>query len=52
MWNGYEVRFEGDSYFVVFNNLTDAIMFSVQTQKDLMHAPWADELLQHPKYLF
>lgn len=50
-WRGYEVRFEGDSYFAVFTNVTDAIMFCVYSQKDLLEASWSNDLFNHPQYV-
>ena len=48
---GYEVRFEGDSYFAVFNDVTDAVAFCVRCQKDLLNANWSENLLEHPLYV-
>jgi len=47
--NGYEMMDEGDSLSIVFHNVFDATKFCLSSQEDLMLAPWAEELLTHPK---
>ena len=43
-WNGYEVKTQGDSFMVAFNDVTKAVCFCMQVQLRLMGCKW-DPLL-------
>jgi len=39
-WHGYEVDTQGDAFFVVFEQASDAVMAAVSSQKSLSIAKW------------
>ena len=43
-WHGHEVDAQGDSFFVVFANATNAISAAVAAQRSIAAHPWPDEL--------
>ncbi len=43
-WHGHEVDTQGDSFFVVFANATNAISAAVAAQRSIAAHPWPDEL--------
>eukprot|EP00754_Rhynchopus_humris_P003572 Rhum_TRINITY_DN11881_c0_g1::Rhum_TRINITY_DN11881_c0_g1_i1::g.47591::m.47591 len=45
---GYEVKTIGDAFMVAFANATDAVLFGLDVQSELLSAPWPDSILQHP----
>ena len=45
---GYEVKTEGDSFMVAFNDPLHAIRFCASVQEELMLADWPAEILAHP----
>ncbi|MES1907562.1 MAG: hypothetical protein MHM6MM_000659 [Cercozoa sp. M6MM] len=45
---GYEVKTEGDAFFVAFFRTVDAIRWCVAAQKQLLELQWKDDLLTHP----
>lgn len=47
-FGGYEVRFEGDAFFMVFSSILNAARWCVQCQLGLLSMKWPEELLQHP----
>ncbi|EFC49143.1 predicted protein, partial [Naegleria gruberi] len=42
--NGFEVKTNGDSFFVVFKDPVDALDWCVSVQHDLLHAKWPADL--------
>jgi len=47
MYDGYEVNTEGDSMFVVFNNIINALVWCIEIDMELLKTKWPDELLNH-----
>lgn len=45
-YEGYEVKTEGDSFMVAFDDPTKAVHFCLQVQEDLFDAPWPEELFK------
>eukprot|EP00470_Lotharella_oceanica_P001897 CAMPEP_0170176532 /NCGR_PEP_ID=MMETSP0040_2-20121228/9393_1 /TAXON_ID=641309 /ORGANISM="Lotharella oceanica, Strain CCMP622" /LENGTH=243 /DNA_ID=CAMNT_0010418889 /DNA_START=1 /DNA_END=732 /DNA_ORIENTATION=- len=45
---GYEVRTEGDAFFVVFGNIIDAFNWCFESQLQLLAAEWPENLLTYP----
>ena len=41
-WHGYEVDTQGDAFFVVFEQASDAVMAAVSSQKSLSITKWPD----------
>jgi predicted ATPase/class 3 adenylate cyclase len=39
-WNGYEVKTEGDAFFLVFSRASDGVRFGVDAQRALTAYPW------------
>ena len=48
--NGYEVRTEGDSFVVVFQDARDAVACAVAIQEKLMECEWPSEVADDPKF--
>jgi class 3 adenylate cyclase len=44
--SGYEVKTQGDSFFVVFSNPSDGIRWSCDVQKELVTEPWHPGLIE------
>lgn len=44
-WHGRETGTEGDSFFVVFESVTDAIRAVAQGQRDLARTSWTDGVI-------
>jgi len=45
---GYEVKTEGDAFFISFERPEDAIRFCFKIQNELLNVPWPERLYQHP----
>ncbi|GAB5365763.1 hypothetical protein AAMO2058_001086000 [Amorphochlora amoebiformis] len=45
---GYEVRTEGDAFFVVFWSVIDAFNWCFESQLELLNAEWPEKLLDYP----
>mmetsp|Transcript_28206 Transcript_28206/g.68603 ORF Transcript_28206/g.68603 Transcript_28206/m.68603 type:complete len:987 (-) Transcript_28206:151-3111(-) len=45
---GYEVRTEGDAFFVVFGSTMDAFNWCFESQLELLAADWPENLLTYP----
>ncbi|KAL9653200.1 hypothetical protein ABK040_009506 [Willaertia magna] len=43
-YNGYEVKTNGDSFYVVFQDPIQALDWAIKTQHDLLYATWPGEL--------
>eukprot|EP00906_Rhabdomonas_costata_P000934 RCo001334 len=43
--SGYEVKTIGDSFFVAFSELLNAVRFATQLQLELLHVSWPESLL-------
>ncbi|KAG2378196.1 hypothetical protein C9374_008339 [Naegleria lovaniensis] len=44
LYRGYEVKTNGDSFFVAFKSPHDAVLWAMQVQIDLLNAKWPSEL--------
>ena len=43
-WNGYEVKSVGDALFVVFDKVSDAVLWSVEVQRKLQSYNWEEPI--------
>ncbi|KAG2389419.1 hypothetical protein C9374_013979 [Naegleria lovaniensis] len=46
-YRGYECKTQGDSFMIAFDNPVLALGFCLSVQRDLLHANWPLELLDH-----
>ncbi len=44
-FRGYEVKTEGDAFFVVFGSVADALRWCIAVQRALMAVDWPEDLL-------
>ena len=47
-YRGYEVKTEGDAFMVSFFTPSDAIMWCIAVQKQLLKIEWSEDLLAQP----
>ena len=47
-FTGYEVKTEGDAFFISFERPEDAIRFCFKVQVDLLKEEWAEDVFKHP----
>ena len=47
-YKGYEIRTEGDAFFVAFATATNAVNWAITAQEELMKLPWPERLYDHP----
>jgi len=47
-YHGYEVKTQGDSFMVAFQQPYDALKWCLSVQSALLKAPWDSHLLAHP----
>src|SRR5262245_40783057 len=45
-WHGFEVKTEGDAFFLVFGRASDAVRFAVDAQRALAAHPWTELLAE------
>ena len=45
---GYEVKTIGDSFFVAFGDVVNAVKFAVEMESEMRFAPWPESLLDLP----
>lgn len=41
LWSGYEVKTEGDAFFIAFSRASDAVQFAVEAQQAFVRHDWA-----------
>jgi len=51
IFNGYEVKTEGDAFMVAFFNPNDAVAWCINVQRALLACPWPTALHSHPSSL-
>jgi class 3 adenylate cyclase len=44
--NGYEVKTEGDAFMVAFGSIKDAVRWTIEAQRKLVHIPYPSALFQ------
>jgi len=47
-FGGYEVKTEGDAFFVSFERAVDAVQFGIAVQRQLLNVDWPEALFKHP----
>jgi len=47
-FGGYEIRTEGDAFFVAFSEAAQALNWAITVQEELMRLPWPERLYDHP----
>lgn len=47
-YRGFEVKTDGDAFFIVFADPSDSVRFCLEAQDALRRADWPEELVNHP----